>query len=200
MKKALLLIIGIVEAAILLFLSSCGHDLGKYQYLKEPHINTKQTQKMIVVEVKGDPNVTTQKALSTLFKTFFQLKKEIKGMEVAAPHARWQISPDAPKSEWIGLFGLPVPEGINTLPAKKKGSDIDVRIEYWKYGDVAEILHIGPYSEETQAIEKLHSFIKENGYKIVGAHEEEYLKGPGMFSKGNPNKYQTIIRYRIEKE
>jgi hypothetical protein len=65
---------------------------------------------------------------------------------------------------------------------------------------VAEIFHIGPYSEEPHTIAKLYQFIKDNGYKLVGAHEEEYLKGPGMFSKGNSAKYQTIIRYRIKKK
>ena len=55
-------------------------------------------------------------------------------------------------------------------------------------------------SKETPTIEKLKKFIDNNGYKIIGAHEEEYLRGPGMFFKGNPNKYWTIIRYRVEKK
>ncbi|MDP2984459.1 MAG: GyrI-like domain-containing protein [Candidatus Latescibacter sp.] len=64
---------------------------------------------------------------------------------------------------------------------------------------MAEILHIGPYDREEPAITRLTAFIKDKGYSIVGDHEEEYLKGPGMFSKGNPEKYYTIIRYRVEK-
>ena len=69
----------------------------------------------------------------------------------------------------------------------------------WEYGDVAEMLHVGPYDREEPTIAKLKQFIKECGYEIVGEHEEEYLKGPGMFSKGNPDKYLTIIRYRVKK-
>ncbi len=200
MKKTLLLSTGIVVIAILLLLPSCGPNLSEFQYLKEPQISTRPTQKMIVVELKGDPNVTSPEAIPILYKTFFRLKKEVKGMEMAPPRARWLSPFDTPKSEWVGLFGLPVPESVNTLPEKKKESEPDVRIENWEYGEVAEILHIGPYDKEMQTIEKLHNFIQENGYKIAGPHEEEYLKGPGMFSKGNPEKYQTIIRYRIEKE
>jgi effector-binding domain-containing protein len=64
---------------------------------------------------------------------------------------------------------------------------------------VAEILHIGPYDREEPDIARLTGFIKDNGYSIIGDHEEEYLKGPGMFSKGNPEKYYTIIRYRVKK-
>ncbi len=42
-------------------------------------------------------------------------------------------------------------------------------------------------------------FIKAQGYEVIGVHEEEYLKGPTMFSKGDPKKYVTIIRYRVKK-
>ena len=72
-----------------------------------------------------------------------------------------------------------------------------LKLETWEYGEVAEILHIGSYATENPTVEKLHQFITESGYEIVGPHEEEYLKGPGMFGKGNPDKYQTIIRYPV---
>jgi hypothetical protein len=54
--------------------------------------------------------------------------------------------------------------------------------------------HIGPYAKEMPAVEKLMQFIKDSGYKVIGYHKEEYLKGPGMFFKGNPGKYYMIIR------
>ena len=47
--------------------------------------------------------------------------------------------------------------------------------------------------DATPTIEKIKTFISERGYEINGDHEEEYLKGPGMFFKGNPKKYRTII-------
>ena len=70
----------------------------------------------------------------------------------------------------------------------------------WEYGQVAEILHVGPYSEEEPTIRKLLDFIKNSGYATTGEHEEEYLKGPGTFSMGNPAKYLTIVRYRLKNE
>jgi hypothetical protein len=33
---------------------------------------------------------------------------------------------------------------------------------------------------------------------IAGAHEEEYIKGPTMTGKGDPEKYVTIIRYQVD--
>jgi len=119
---------------------------------------------------------------------------------MSPPLARWPKPFDTPRNEWIGIYGFPVSENVETLPAKKNESDPDVILGYWEYGNVAEILHIGPYSEESHTIEMLYKFIEENGYKIAGYHEEEYLKGPGWLFKGNPKKYQTIIRYQIEKE
>jgi hypothetical protein len=186
-----------VVIIIFLFFTSRGRNLGKYGYLKEPGIHTMPRQKMIVVEIQGDPNVVGKKAFSALYRTIYKLEREVKGLKVAAPRARWPKPFDTPKNEWIGRYGLPIPETVETLPAQKKA---EVKIEYWEYGEVAEILHIGPYSEEAPTIERLYQFIKDKGYKIVGVHEEEYLKGPGMFFKGNPRKYQTIIRYRVEKE
>jgi hypothetical protein len=47
-------------------------------------------------------------------------------------------------------------------------------------------------------MEKLKSFIAAKGYQFAGPHEEEYLRGPGMFGRGDPSKYSTIIRYRVE--
>jgi hypothetical protein len=180
------------------FLLGCAPDLTRYEYLKEPKIRTMPRQKMIVVEVKGDPSIVSKGALKALFKTFFKIKKRVKDMEVPPPRARFPMQFDVPREEWINIYGLPVPDEVEDLPEQKKGPK--VRIEYWEYGEVAEILHIGPYNEETPTIERLHRFIEDSGYRIAGAHEEEYLKGPGMFFRGNPAKYWTIIRYPIEKK
>jgi hypothetical protein len=49
------------------------------------------------------------------------------------------------------------------------------------------------------AVPVLAVIVLDSGYVIAGEHEEEYIKGPGMFSKGDPEKYLTIIRYRVKK-
>ena len=147
-------------------------------------------QKMIVVEAKGDPNVVAKEAFGLLFKTFFSLK----GVQMAVPRARWQNIATDPKVQWVGLYGLPIPDSVTELPEGAQGA----RIEDWDYGEVAEILHVGPYSEETPTILKLHDFIRESGYVIAGPHEEEYLKGPGMAA--GPADYWTIVRYQVRKK
>ena len=72
-----------------------------------------------------------------------------------------------------------------------------VSLTTWKYGEVAELLYIGPYDEERLVLEGLRDYINESGYAYVGSHEEEYLKGPGMFFRGNPENYVTILRYEV---
>lgn len=197
MRKVLITTLTILIISVIVF--SCAHNLKEFEYLKKPQIRTIPRQKMLVAEVHGDPAIVSSEAFSALYKTIYSLKRTVKGLEVAPPRGRFPSPPNTPRNEWIDIYGLPIPETIETLPAQKKETVPNVRIEYWEYGEVAEILHIGSYSEEGRTVQKLIQFIKDNGYKIIGAHEEEYLKGPGMFGKGNPAKYQTIIRYRIEK-
>ncbi len=189
MKKSIIAAL-IVCLTGFLSLASIAQDFSKYESLKEPQINKMEKQKMLVVEAKGDPNVAAQNAFTLLFKTYFSLP----GATMRAPRARWMTDEGrAPKNEWVGLYALPLPELTNALPANVSG----VRIEEWEYGEVAEILHIGPYGEEAPTIQKLHKFIQEKGYKIAGPHEEEYLKGPGMAA--SPADYWTIIRYQVNK-
>ncbi len=118
---------------------------------------------------------------------------------MAAPRARWPKPLDTPKSEWLGIYGLPIPATANTLPEPGSPTEAKVAITAWEYGEMAEILHVGPYSEETPTIQKLLDFIKQQGYVIVGSHEEEYLRSAGMGDKGDPAQYYTIIRYRVKK-
>jgi hypothetical protein len=189
-------VVFLIVAALSLF--SQGPDLRKYEFLKEPRITKMPDQKMIEVVAQGDPNLVGSKAFKLLFKAYFKVPGVSKSMN-QPPRARWDGDMNV-KSSWTGYYALPVPDGTTSLPPVDPEAGYQVRLTTWEYGDVAEILHIGPYAKETPTIQKLHQFIKQQGYEIVGYHEEEYLKGPGMFFKGNPEKYWTIIRYQVKKK
>jgi hypothetical protein len=169
---------------------TAAQDFSRYEALKEPRLTSLPQQKMLVVEAKGDPNIKGREAFSLLFRTFFSLP----GVKMSVPRARWLGLATAPKEEWIGLYALALPESITELPPDVTGA----RIETWEYGEVAEILHVGPYSEEMPTVEKLLKFITASGYVIAGPHEEEYLRGPGMAK--DPKEYLTIIRYQVKKK
>ncbi len=208
MKRVTKIIIGVVAAlvvivvapvALFMYYMMQGPDLTKYEPLKEPKISTVQNQKMIVVEAKGDPNVAGEKAFGLLFRMYFKMKDTPKGPNQPAPRARWPVALDTPKTEWVGLYAMPVPETTTELPQYEAAPELKVSLTTWEYGEVAEILHLGPYDKEQPTVGRLMEFIKAQGYEAIGAHEEEYLKGPTMFSRGDPAKYVTIIRYRVKK-
>ncbi|HTG01702.1 MAG TPA: GyrI-like domain-containing protein [Nitrospirota bacterium] len=192
----IIILVGIAVAAYLLLFSG-GPDLSKYEFLKEPRITTLPGQKMLEVRVTGDPNIVGKDGFGTLFKIYFQLKRTTSGLPLVAPRTRWPKPLTTPKSEWLGLYGMPLPATVTELP--KQDGPVKATIATWEYGEVAEILHVGPYSEEQPAVHRLHAFIANQGYVISGEHEEEYLKGPGMLLQGDPKKYHTIIRYRVQK-
>jgi hypothetical protein len=189
-------ILFLIIAAFYLFPQ--GPDLSKYEYLKEPHITRMPDQKMLVVTAQGDPNIVGKDAFGLLFKTYYKIPDVPKSMK-HAPRARWAGDLKV-KSSWTGYYALPVPAGTESLPEVDPKPGIKVELTIWEYGDVAEILHIGPYAEEPRTVEKLHEYVKLQGYEIIGYHEEEYLKGPGMVFQGDPAKYQTIIRYQVKKK
>ncbi len=199
MKKIfiLLFVAAILGAVVLAFKFFRGPDLRIYEALKAPRISAKPDQKVLIVTAKGNPNVIGKRAFSTLYKTYFKLRDVPKTKLI--PRARWEAGSADDLDTALGHYALPVPDSVTAVPAGEIPAGLEIKIAAWKYGNVAEILHIGPYEKETPTVERLKDFIKESGYEIAGLHEEEYVKGPGMFGKGNPEKYYTIIRYPIEK-
>jgi len=161
-----------------------------------PVISEMPAQTMAVVVTKGDPNVVGAQVFPALYGAVFTLKFQLKksgqgDFKVSGLRARWPDLHIMPKDQWTGLWALPIPDGTTDIP--KKVPEPDVRIEVWEYGAVAEILHLGSYSEEGPTIEKLRKFIAESGYEIAGVHEEEYLTRP------TAKVVKTIIRYPIRR-
>ena len=195
----IVIVIVVVIGAVYFLLMPRGPDVSQFEHLREPRITTMEDRRVVVVEARGDPNVVGPEAFGLLFKTYYKTKGVPKGRWQSAPRARWPVSLDAPKSDWIGFYAMPVPEGVTELPEVETAAGLKVSLTTWEYGDVAEILHVGPYTEEEPTIERLTDFIEEQGYQIVGPHEEEYIKGPTMMGKGDPEEYLTIIRYRVER-
>ncbi|MHB1001001.1 MAG: GyrI-like domain-containing protein [Armatimonadota bacterium] len=164
---------------------------------KEPVIYEKPSQTMAVVVCKGNLNTTGEYVFPALFGAVYGLKMSMKksglgNFTVTGLRARWPDAHLVTKDEWTAIWALPIPDGTESLP--KKVAEPDVKIEVWEYGTVAEILHIGPYTEEGPTVERLHKFIEESGYELSGAHEEEYLTSP----KAKVQK--TLIRYVVKRK
>ena len=68
------------------------------------------------------------------------------------------------------------------------------RFEAMSEGKCAQILHVGPFSEEGHAIKKVHEFIDSRG-KRIGMHHEIYLSD---LRKADPSKWKTVIRQPMQ--
>jgi len=151
---------------------------------------------MAVVTAKGAPNKVFPEFMPALCGSVYTLKFDLKKkglptFKVSGLRARYPDAHLVPKDEWAHIIGLPVPEDTTSL--LQKVPNIEVKIETWEYGTVAQMLHLGAYDQEYATVERLHKFIEENGYEIAGLHEEEYLTSP------DAKVIKTIIRYPVKK-
>ena len=164
---------------------------------KEPQILEMPPQKMAVVHAKGAPDKVFSEVMPALYGSVYTLKFDLKKkglptFKVSGLRARYPDAHLVPMNEWTHVIALPVPEDTTSLPQKVGGAE--VKIETWEYGDIAQILHLGPYNQEEASVERLFRFIEDSGYEIAGTHEEEYLTRP------DSKVPKTIIRYRIKKK
>lgn len=65
-----------------------------------------------------------------------------------------------------------------------------LRLENFTEGLCAQVLHIGPFSEEGPTIERVHEFIAVRS-ALTGKHHEIYLSD---IRRANPANWKTIIR------
>jgi hypothetical protein len=189
----------VIVIAVILMQKFSGPDLSSYLELKDPAVRIKGPEKVLVVEARGAPDKAAQGAFGLLMKSYFGLKGVPKGKGMPAPRARWPLDPSIPAEQWLGRYAIPLPDTVKDVRFPQVPEGMSIKVATWKYGEVAEILHMGPYGEEKPTIERLYGFIRDRGYVIAGEHEEEYLKGPGVIFKGKPEQYMTIIRYPVRK-
>jgi len=160
-----------------------------------------------------------QDALAVLypiaFKTKFLSKKKGKDYVVPPLEGLWWADnmDDFTKGErnkwkWTMMIMQPdwitqdmINEAIKVTKDKKPElSELlpKLRLEQYKEGRAAQIMHIGPYSEEEPTIQKMHNFIKKVGGSFDGhkkKHHEIYLSDP---RRANPATMKTVIRQPFE--
>lgn len=168
---------------------------------------------------KGDPNTSPayKEAIESLFSVSYAIKFAIKKGSQAIDYGvlplegLWWVENMEEfniddKSNWLWKAMIKQPEfvdndlviiAIEQVRKKKALAQLaTIKFEPLSEGVCAQILHKGPFSEEGPTIEKLHQFIKENGYQFNGHHHEIYLSDP---RRSAPEKLKTIIRQPIRK-
>ena len=187
---------------------------------KSPVLVEVPDMKFLMIDGEGDPNTSEdfQYAVETLYALSYTLKFMLKFSHtlendyVVPPlEGLWwtddmnEFSVDN-KSNWKWTMMIMQPEfileehvgnAIQEVRVKKNPPALSkVRFERYSEGLSAQIMHLGPYSEEKPTIDKLHSFIFDQGYKRQGKHHEIYLSDP---RKSVPEKMKTIIRQPMGK-
>lgn len=171
----------------------------------------------LLIDGVGNPNTSKvyQDAVATLFGISYTLKfmikkgKELIDYSVMPLEGLWWTDDMSKfsvndKDDWKWTMMIMQPEFITEalvesaieemIKKKKLAERPNVRFEKFTEGKAAQIMHIGPFSEEGPTVQKLHNSILENGYKLSGKHHEIYLSD---IRKAAPEKWKTIIRQPI---
>ena len=167
----------------------------------------------LMVDGIGDPNTSPAyaQAVEALFAVSYGAKFLVKKGPQALDYAvmplegLWwaddmAVFAGGDKSQWQWTMMIMQPafvsrETIHQAMAdtqkKKNLPAIDrLRLEAFHEGPCAQLLHVGPFSEEGPSIERLHAFIDARSGR-TGRHHEIYLSD---IRKAAPEKWKTIIR------
>jgi hypothetical protein len=161
------------------------------------------------------PTTDFQKAFAALFPVIYTIKFALKPAGVVVPlmplEALWFTNADGsfdmnvPPENWDWRVLMAVSDDVTpavfadaVAEVRRKKGDSDslsrLRLERWREGRCAQVMHVGPYSEERPTIERLHAFIAAGGCRPRGAHHEIYLGDP---RRGDPAKLKTVLRQPV---
>ena len=179
----------------------------KVEIVEVPKMN------FLMIDGDGGPNHPTfQNAIEVLFPLSYTLKFMIKKSDIGIDYGvlplegLWWADDMSSfikdkKDDWKWTLMIMQPElvkkemvvkAIEEVRKKKNPVALPlVRFESFSEGKVAQIMHIGPFSEEGPTVEKLHVFIGDSGSQRIGKHHEIYLSD---IRRAAPEKWKTIIR------
>lgn len=176
------------------------------QFVDVPALN------YLMVHGKGEPGGKNYiDAVQALYPVAYTIKFSIKknpGVDYVVPPLEglwWAedmsdfVTGKRDRWQWTMMIMQPesvtqeiVDEAILQVKAKNDPAAIGkVEFQSFTEGKCAQILHIGPFSEEGPTIEKVHNAIENEGYSLTGKHHEIYLSD---MRRASPGKYRTIIR------
>jgi hypothetical protein len=167
----------------------------------------------LMIDGEGDPNTSKDyaAAVETLFVVSYTLKFLVKKGPSSTDYAvmplegLWwsddmtDFAKDKSKWKWTMMILQPsfverkiIAGAMEDVRKKKRLPALSrIRVETLEEGLCAQILHIGPFSAEGPAIEKVHQYIFSKGKHLTGKHHEIYLSD---IRKADSAKWKTVIR------
>lgn len=167
----------------------------------------------LMVDGRGDPNTSGEyaQAVEALFSVSYTAKfMARKGPQpvdygVMPLEGLWWAddlsvfaSDDRRGWQWTMMVMQPpvatgelLSEAVEAVQRKKGLPGLErLRVSTFTEGKCAQLLHVGPFSEEGPTIQRLHDFIAAHG-ALRGKHHEIYLSD---IRRADPAKWKTIIR------
>lgn len=171
------------------------------------------TFRFLMIDGNGDPNTSQEyaQAVEALFSVSYTAKFMVKKGPKATDYAVmpleglwWAddmssfVAGDKSKWKWTMMIMQPEfvePEILHAAIAEVKEKKAlpaanDLRIEKFTEGLCAQVLYVGPFTEEGPTIQRVHAFILSRS-SLGGKHHEIYLSD---IRRADPAKWKTIIR------
>jgi hypothetical protein len=152
-------------------------------------------------------------AVETLYPVAFGVKAVCKqqSRDFAVPKLEglWWVDGntlalDVPREQWNWTLMIRMPDFVDdvmvaqarrTVATKKPRLPVaDVSFTTLGEGRCVQVMHVGPYSDESATITAMHEFIVAQGLKPSGRHHEVYLSDP---RKTAPEKMKTVLRQPV---
>jgi hypothetical protein len=171
----------------------------------------------LMVDGHGDPNTAPayQQAVEALYAVAYKLKflsKENAQDYVVPPlEGLWWaedmevFTTSRNKNQWDWTMMIMTPDWISpahyrtALDLVREKKDLPaldlIRLESYREGLSAQILHIGSYDQEGPTLKRLHNeWLPAQGLAPAGKHHEIYLSDPRRVA---PEKLKTILRQPV---
>jgi len=172
----------------------------------------------LMIDGKGDPNTAQEysDAIEALFAVAYTIKFAVKKGALAIDYGVMPLEglwwaedmskfSSEDKSDWLWTAMIVQPPFVSEemvesaiVEVRKKKNPValsKLRFEAFDEGHCAQIMHIGPFSEEGPNIEKVHHYIESSGHQRRGKHHEIYLSD---IRRTAPEKWKTIIRQPMQ--
>ena len=197
-----------------------------YQPKTKPEIVTVPPANYIAVRGSGDPNEPEgayQQAIGILYALAYTLKMSDRSGHAIEGFFPYVVPPlegfwwqegvtgvDYSRKadfRWISVIRLPdfvtredFRWALREAEAKKKGDFSAAEFYSCDEGLCVQCMHLGPYDDEPATVERMHAYLKEQGYEpdltSLRLHHEIYLSDARRTA---PERLKTVIRHPIRR-
>lgn len=199
------------------------NDKTLYLPKNQPEVITIPPMKFFMLKGKGNPNNESfAEAIGVLYSLSYGIKMmPKKGItpegyfeySVFPLEGVWDLAEEArgletlDKDSLIYTIMIRQPEFVTEELAQSVLDNTKIKkphplLENAQFGSIedglcVQMLHIGPYDNETESFNKMEDFCKENNLRRLSKiHREIYISD---FRKTEPEKLKTVLRFKVEK-